>query len=121
MKRLVLIITTLLCAHTVFAEPPPLRNNPFSRPPAPLVRDVIRPDSDASTTPLIVIATMVSSTGAFANIEGQVLRPGQDINGYVLKHVYEDRAVFERDGFEVSSDSRCHSPHTRRMSSGASA
>ncbi len=45
---------------------------------------------------------MVSSTSALANIEGQVLRPGQEINGYLLKRVYENRAVFERDGNELT-------------------
>ena len=45
---------------------------------------------------------MVSSTGAFANIDGQVMRPGQEINGYLLKRVFENRAVFERDGNELT-------------------
>ncbi len=102
MKHLALTIVLLLGTSNAVAEPPPLKNNPFSRPPAPLIRETIRPEGDTSTTPLIVIATMVSSTAAFANIEGQVMRPGQEINGYVLKRVYEDRAVFERDGNELT-------------------
>ncbi len=102
MRSLTLSIALLLCASTALAEPPPLRNNPFSRPPAPLISDAARPQGDTSTSPLIVIATMVSSTGAFANIEGQVLRPGQEVRGYVLKRVYENRAVFERDGNELT-------------------
>ena len=71
-------------------------------PPAPVISEAMRPEGDTSTTPLIVIATIVSSTGAYANIEGQVMRPGQEINGYLLKRVYEDRAVFERDGNELT-------------------
>jgi len=102
MKRIVLVLALVLCANVVVAEPPPLRNNPFSRPPAPMVREDVRNDGDATNTPLIVIATMVSSTSAIANIEGQVMRPGQEINGYLLKRVYEDRAVFERDGNELT-------------------
>ena len=102
MRRIVSILVLLFCAHPVVAEPPPLSNNPFSRPPAPLINEAVRPEGDTATAPLIVIATMVSSTGAFANIEGQVLRPGQEINGYLLKQVYEDRAVFERDGNELT-------------------
>ena len=102
MRRLLLAIAFVLGADVVVAEPPPLRNNPFSRPPAPLIREVIRPDSDTGTTPFVVIATMVSSTGAFANIDGQVMRPGQEINGYLLKRVFENCAVFERDGNELT-------------------
>ena len=79
-----------------------MQNNPFARPPAPLVSETIRPEGESSNTPLIVIATIVSPTAAFANIEGQVMRPGQEINGYLLKRVYEDRAVFERDGIELT-------------------
>ncbi len=102
MRCLTLIIALLLFASSVSADPPPLRNNPFSRPPAPLISEMVRPEGDASTAPLIVIATMVSSTTALANIEGQVMRPGQEVRGYVLKRVFEDRAVFERDGNELT-------------------
>ncbi len=102
MRNIVSILVLLFCAHSVVAEPPPLQNNPFSRPPTPLINEAARPDGDAATTPLIVIATLVSSTSSFANIEGQVLRPGQEINGYLLTRVYEDRAVFERDGNELT-------------------
>ena len=102
MKHLALIIALLLGANVAVAEPPPLRNNPFARPPAPLIREATRPEGESSSTPLIVIATMVSSSATLANIEGQVMRPGQEINGYLLKRVYEDRAVFERDGNELT-------------------
>lgn len=102
MRRVGLTIALLCCANLVVAGPPPLENNPFSRPPAPTVREEVRPEGDGANTPLIVIATMVSSSAAFANIEGQVLRPGQEIHGFLLKRVYEDRAVFERDGNELT-------------------
>ena len=102
MRCLALTIALLLGASTAVAGPPRLSNNPFSRPPAPVISEAMRPEGDTSTTPLIVIATIVSSTGAYANIEGQVMRPGQEINGYLLKRVYEDRAVFERDGNELT-------------------
>ena len=102
MRCLLLTVVLLAFADVVVAEPPPLANNPFSRPPAPLIRETARPEGDVSTTPLIVIATMVSSTATLANIEGQVMRPGDEINGYLLKRVYENRAVFERDGNELT-------------------
>ena len=96
------MLTVLLPAAVLAAGPPPLQNNPFSRPPAPVIREEVRPEGDAKNTPLIVIATVVSNKAAFANIEGKVLRPGQEINGYLLKRVYEDRAIFERDGDELT-------------------
>ncbi len=102
MRHWISLLALLLCAQAAVAEPPPLRNNPFSRPPAPLIREALRPSDDTGNAPLIVVATMVSSTGAFANIEGQVMRAGEEINGYLLKRIYEDRAVFERDGNELT-------------------
>lgn len=104
MKRAVPTLALLVCAQAVAAEPPPLSSNPFSRPPAPPVRDAFRHghDHDSGTAPLKVIATMVSSTASYANIDGQVMRPGQEINGHLLKRVHEDRVVFERDGNELT-------------------
>ena len=102
MRCLIPTIGLLLCTNVAIAEPPPLTKNPFSRPPAPLISEAVRPEGNTSNTPLIVIATMVSSTAALANIEGQVMRPGEEINGYLLRRVYEDRVVFERDGNEVT-------------------
>lgn len=102
MRLLPIMLAVLLPAATLGAEPPPLQNNPFSRPPAPVIREEVRSDVETRSTPLIVIATMVSTWGAFANVEGKVLRPGQEINGYLLKRVHEDRAVFERNGDELT-------------------
>ena len=102
MKRLGPATALILVTSTAIAEPPPLANNPFSRPPAPLIRESTRPEGEPGNSPLIVIATMVSSTSAFANIEGRVMSPGEQINGYILKRVFEDRAVFERDGNELT-------------------
>ena len=102
MKSIAPTAGLLLVASVAVAGPPPLENNPFSRPPAPLIREESRSEGDAISTPLIVIATMVSSTTALANIEGRVMRPGDEINGYLLKRVYEDRAVFERDGNDLT-------------------
>ena len=83
-------------------EPPELEHNPFSRPPTPVVRDEVRPESDGRATPRIVSATMVSQNSALANVEGRVMRPGEETRGYLLKRVYEDRAVFERNGNELT-------------------
>lgn len=103
MMRLLLIMCAVLLPITALGgEPPLLRNNPFSRPPAPVIRQEVQSEIDARITPLVVIATMVSTNSAFANVEGKVMRPGQEINGYLLKRVYEDRAIFERNGDELT-------------------
>ena len=102
MQRIAVTLAFLLPTAALCGEPPPLENNPFSRPPAPVIREEMRADANPTSTPLIVIATMVSTDSAFANVEGQVMRPGQEINGYLLKRVYEDRAIFERNGDELT-------------------
>ena len=102
MRRLLVMIAMLLPMTSSAGEPPPLENNPFSRPPAPVIREEIRADVGTADTPLIVIATMVSANTTLANVEGIVMRPGQEIDGYLLKRVYEDRAVFERNGDELT-------------------
>lgn len=81
------------------AEPPPLAHNPFSRPPSVVLRADVE-QSFTNDSPLSILelnATMVSSSDRLANIRGRILRPGDEIQGYTLLHVYEDRAVFARD------------------------
>ena len=81
------------------AEPPELSHNPFSRPPSEIsarFRDV-RP-RDGSTQALDLRATMVMSKSRLANVAGHTMRPGDEIRGYTLLLVFEDRAIFVRDG-----------------------
>ncbi len=90
----------LLLSATAFAsEPPRLEHNPFSRPPSQVrvgefrVETALRP-----ATELVVTATMVSSGERLAHIDGRVLREGEEIYGYRLLRIHEDRAIFERNG-----------------------
>lgn len=100
------ILTTLagltFCMLAAASEPPPLKNNPFSRPPAPVVVQAVSFSEEQPDAPLQLFATMVSSSGTYANVEGQVIRPGQELRGYLLKRVFEDRAVFELKGDELT-------------------
>ena len=67
-----------------------------------MVREETRTNLETRNAQLVLIATMVSTMGSFANVEGIVMRPGHEVRGYVLKRVFEDRAVFERDGNELT-------------------
>jgi len=81
------------------AEPPRLAYNPFTRPPSVVTmpdRSLVRPDG--STQALDLRATLVAMSDRLANVAGRILRPGDEVQGYTLLKVYEDRAVFTRNG-----------------------
>lgn len=79
--------------------PHELENNPFSRPPS-IAAVKIRPlvSADGSVLELDLHATLVASDKRLANVAGHILRPGQEVDGYTLLQVFENRAVFSRDG-----------------------
>lgn len=93
------LLATLLGASVHADEPAKLAHNPFSRPPSTVsddARDLVQ--SDGSVTPLDLRATMVSSNRKLANVAGRTLSPGDEVQGYVLLKILEDRAIFSRDG-----------------------
>lgn len=70
-----------------------LRFNPF------VVPDYVANISGSSSLNLTesdmeLRAVLISEGGSLVNVNGVILGIDQDINGYVLKSVYEDRAVF---------------------------
>ena len=70
-----------------------LRFNPF------VVPDYVDNKRDAASSNLTesdmeLRAVLVGGEGSLVNVNGIILGVGQDINGYVLKSVYDDRAVF---------------------------
>jgi hypothetical protein len=81
-------------------EPPELSHNPFSRPHLDELLDTnaTSGDRDGSGLAVDLKATMVSGRHQLANIAGRILRPGDELGGYRLEEVYEDRARFSRDG-----------------------
>ncbi len=99
MKAPYLICCLLLTATVSANEPPPLDHNPFSRPPSQVRVGADRVETALlPATELVVTATMVSSGDRLAHIDGRVLREGEEIYGYRLVRIHEDKAIFERNG-----------------------
>lgn len=94
-----LIVTLLLCAAAASAsEPPALSHNPFSRPPSQPTAGFRDTAATAnSSRDLELRATMVTTNSKLANVAGRTLRPGDEVQGYTLLQVFEDRAIFVRD------------------------
>ncbi len=84
--------------------PPALRNNPFSRPPSNvIVDDRVSPRAeDADSEPLELQATMIGTVNRLANVDGRILKPGDEIHGHMLVAVHERYAVFRRNGKDTT-------------------
>ncbi len=96
---LVTLVALLLAAAAGASEPPTLRSNPFARPPSVVTAPILseaRLDGDPSG--LELRATLVSTQNRLANVGGKTVRPGDEVQGYKLLQVFEDRAVFARQG-----------------------
>jgi hypothetical protein len=97
------LLAVLIAADGLAAEPALLLHNPFSRPPL-LVTRASNPvvAEDGSVRMLDLRATMVSTTDRLANVAGRTLRPGDEVQGYTLLQVFEDRAIFAREGARLT-------------------
>jgi hypothetical protein len=83
--------------------PPDLSHNPFARPSSeviPVTRDV-RDDSVSTPEAVPLQATMVGRVNRLANVGGQILKPGDDYQGYRLVAIHEQYAVFSRNGNRI--------------------
>ena len=90
--------------------PPELSHNPFSRPPSEVIRterSVIGRDDGEGVT-LNLQATMIGNGSKLANVAGRILKPGDEIEGYLLVAVYEEYAVFRRDSETITVYVRPH-------------
>lgn len=97
------MLVMLLGVHLSAAEPVPLANNPFSRPPSAVIPEATPVIAeDGSIQELDLRATMVASNDRLANVAGRTLRPGDEVQGYRLLQVYEDRAIFLRAGKQLT-------------------
>ena len=103
MNRIAAIAVTLsialLAAPDAMAEEPPaLEHNPFSRPPSERLAVALGPSGpvDDGIVEIDLRATMASGSSTLANVDGRVIRPGDEVDGYLLLEVLEDRAVFQR-------------------------
>jgi hypothetical protein len=85
-------------------KPPRLLHNPFSRPSSEVTRNersvIERDDGDGAT--LDLQATMVGNASRLANVAGRILKPGDEIQGYLLVAVQEEYAVFKRDSKTIT-------------------
>jgi len=103
------LVATLLSLGVQAEGPPPLVHNPFSRPPSAVLPDALPVFSaDGSEQPLDLRATMVAGADRLANVAGRTLRPGDEVQGYKLLQVLEDRAVFSREGQRVTVHVKPH-------------
>ena len=93
-------ILTFTAGAAIAADQRELKHNPFTRPPSErTVPEIDRATfTDGIVQPLDLRATMVGTLSRFANVGGRILRPGDEFQGYTLVKVYEDRAVFSRQG-----------------------
>ncbi|MDH3748431.1 MAG: hypothetical protein OER97_09505 [Gammaproteobacteria bacterium] len=84
-------------------EPTRLAHNPFTRPSSEVTRDVSpTPRADGSTPELDLRATLVAYKDRLANVGGRILRPGDEVHGYTLLQVFEDRAVFSIESRQLT-------------------
>lgn len=84
-------------------EPPQLAHNPFARPPSEgnLQNEPVATRSGV-VRELDLRATLVASSDRLANVGGKTLGPGEQYQGYTLLQVFEDRAVFAKDGARLT-------------------
>lgn len=96
-------LAVLVGGAAAATEATPLQHNPFSRPPSEVTREpspVVL--ADGSLQELELRATMVGLNNKLANVDGRILRPGDEVRGYTLIKIFEDRAVFAREGNNVT-------------------
>jgi hypothetical protein len=96
-----MLIAAILTAAPALADGERLAHNPFSRPPSSVVVSSNPENPGRNRAPEQAVdlrATMVVGERGLANVDGRILRPGDEVDGYRLERVYEDRAVFSRSG-----------------------
>lgn len=98
------VIVLLACGAAADEAAPELRHNPFSRPPSERTISARDIGLGSSVVPSAIAlqATMVAGSNKLANVGGRILRPGDEIQGYSLQQVFEDRAVFSREGKQLT-------------------
>ncbi len=98
------VLSALLPIAHAADEPPALAHNPFSRPPSEVIRSERGPieRGDDTGVALELQATMVGKVSELANVAGRILKPGDEIQGYVLVAVHEEYAVFKRDSRTIT-------------------
>lgn len=108
MKGAIAVLTLLMSVGSLMAaadgEPAALRNNPFSRPPSEGIAAVAGSGlAEITAAPSLELhATMIGTTKKLANVDGNILTLGDEMQGYVLVAIHERHVVFERDGKQTT-------------------
>ena len=108
MRLPILTIAVIALASPLISSaqdgPPVLRNNPFARPSSNVVIDdrVSVRTEEIVSVPLELQATMIGTVNKLANVDGRILKPGDEIQGHVLVAIHERYAVFRRNGKDTT-------------------
>lgn len=104
--KLTFVLFAFACPVSSVAQdgPPTLRNNPFSRPPSDVIIDdrVSVRTEEAVNSDIVLQATMIGTATRLANVDGRILKPGDEIQGHLLVAIHEQYAVFRRNGNDMT-------------------
>ena len=105
MNRLLTVIAGLCYASLLMADSSAmtLRNNPFSQPEKKevvAIQESHEHEHEEQATPATkeLRAVVVSNTVPMVNLDGEIIKVGEDIDGFKLLSVKEGEAVFEWQG-----------------------
>ncbi len=99
---LLLSLATLVASAASASEP--IEKNPFTRPGYTADRPLPGPlqEQPEVLVPLRLKATLIAGPRALANVSGEILAPGDEIQGHRLVRVTEGRAVLIKEGRTVT-------------------
>lgn len=101
--RALIVVALVFGSFASADDAPALRKNPFARPPSERTAPVaFEARGEGTTQELDLRATLVGSRERLANVDGKTVRPGDEIQGYKVVQVFEDRAVFAREGSRLT-------------------
>jgi hypothetical protein len=87
------------------SQPPKLQHDPFARPALGGLQQARQPEPRGNGKPTAVVASprlrllavMAAGANSIANVDGVMLRIGDEVHGYKLVEVKERNAVFEKN------------------------
>lgn len=103
-RRSFWLISACLCAFSVegeeYSHANRVRHDPFQRPVIPqqsaAATEVIKPSAQQSWAPKLT-ATLRAGHNSMANVNGNIIKLGETIDGYRLMEVDERSAVFAKN------------------------
>ncbi len=103
----------LAASGPLHAQEAMLKHDPFSRPAAAKTQRAPSADDKAGTAPARdeqwnpeLRAVMLAGRASMANVDGAVVRIGEEVNGYRLVELRDGEAVFTKDGERVTVSMR---------------